>query len=340
MYSSLHTGRELRKTCRFYGPSAEPAQPAPAASGGRRSQQERRFPLVFAAVPALVTSAMSGAPPRCKCEMPARQLVTKKAGPNQGRAFWTCAATDGQGCNFFAWAAGPPAAATTQPAPAKRPFAPQQPERVDGQCKSCRAPVMHQRVSASNTKGNAGRLYYSCPACNRYEFITPLPSQPTPAGLNFFAITDPQTLQSLQALLAVPSGVQLGVGRDYNESGRHVSDYDFLEVVNAWRVLNKSKQARYQAFRQGLSSRTPTVLRDAHMAAAAALRQSPAMQMGAARAEANEVLLLHGTKPQHLYSLLFEGLDPQVASNGAQPPKASATAPCPSSAPAHAFLPA
>jgi DNA topoisomerase-3 len=37
-------------------------------------------------------------PPDCNCARPATMAVTRKAGPNQGRAFWSCRA-----CNFFAW---------------------------------------------------------------------------------------------------------------------------------------------------------------------------------------------------------------------------------------------
>jgi hypothetical protein len=263
-----------------------------------------------------VTMAASAAPPLCKCAMPARQAITKKAGANQGRPFWTCAATDNQGCKFFEWA-GPQVATPSQPAAAPRPSA-APPERVDGQCGQCRAPVMHQRVSMSNTKGNAGRQYYVCSACGSFKWLTPesAPSGAAQPGLNFFAVTDAETLRRLQALLTVPSSVKLGRGRDYVHSGRHSDDYDYIEVVNAWRVINKAKQARFDAFKTSVCARAPLTMRAAHAEAAAALRSAPAMRMGAAHGQSNEVLLLHGTKPQHLYSLLFEGLDPQVSADG------------------------
>ena len=64
-------------------------------------------------------------PPPCLCpaQMPAARRVTRKAGPNQGRPFWVCAATDGKGCKFFAWAGAAPAplssaAALPSPPPA------------------------------------------------------------------------------------------------------------------------------------------------------------------------------------------------------------------------------
>ena len=37
----------------------------------------------------------------------------------------------------------------------------------------------------------------------------------------------------------MPPEVKLGVGRDY-VAGAVPKDYDYLEVVNAWRVLNRS----------------------------------------------------------------------------------------------------
>ena len=105
------------------------------------------------------------------------------------------------------------------------------------------------------------------------EWLTPaaVPS-PSPAGpsgaaaaqLNFYAVTDADTLQRLQALLSVPAGVRLGVGRDYDRSGSANDDYDYLEVAHAWRVVNREKQARFAAFREGLSAHTPCALRPAH----------------------------------------------------------------------------
>lgn len=253
------------------------------------------------------------APPLCRCKMPARHAETKKAGPNHRRPFWSCAATDSRGCDFFQWDGPPRASAAAGPAGPSAAAAParQQPDRIDGQCGQCRAPVAYLTVSSQNARGNQGRRYYQCSACDKFKWLTPAatPSSEPATSINFYAVTDRETLSAVQALLAVPPGVRLGVGRDYTE--QRAVPYDYLEVAHAWRVINREKQARFDSFRQGLTAAPPVALREAHAAAAAALRRTQCMRGSVEpRAEANEALLLHGTKPHHLHSILFEGLAP------------------------------
>ena len=225
-------------------------------------------------------------------------------------------------------------------------------------------------VSHNNTKGNAGRRYYSCGACDFFHWLD-APSTvagATAAGssqddgrrISFYAIDDPDTHERLQQLFCVPANVRLGVGRDYLASGHAGGGYDYLRVVNAWRVINPDKLARYERFRSSLASHAqlralpvaslrercigagidtasfvekddfvraieaappPSVpLRSAHDAASAAVMGAASMAalppLASRDGELNEALLLHGTKPQHLHSLLFDGLDPQVSSDG------------------------
>ena len=42
----------------------------------------------------------------CRCQMPAKRVITKRAGPSRGRPFWMCNRPKWR-CSFFAWA-GPP----------------------------------------------------------------------------------------------------------------------------------------------------------------------------------------------------------------------------------------
>ena len=156
--------------------------------------------------------------PNCRCGMPVAQHVTKKAGPNCGRPYFACSATDGKQCKFFEWAGPPVASSSTAPAP--RTFS-QADDRIDGQCAKCRCPVKHQVVSHNNTKGNAGRRYYSCGACDFFHWLD-APSTvagATAAGssqddgrrISFYAIDDPDTHERLQQLFCVPANVRLGV---------------------------------------------------------------------------------------------------------------------------------
>ena len=47
----------------------------------------------------------SVAGPLCKCYLPSIRRDTRKPGQNQGRCFWSCAATGDRTCNFFAFVA-------------------------------------------------------------------------------------------------------------------------------------------------------------------------------------------------------------------------------------------
>ena len=49
---------------------------------------------------AMMAGQAAAGTPRCLCGVPAVKLVTKKAGPTQGRHFWKCAA---RVCQFFEW---------------------------------------------------------------------------------------------------------------------------------------------------------------------------------------------------------------------------------------------
>lgn len=90
---------------------------------------------------------------------------------------------------------------------------------------------------------------------------------------------------------------------------------DFFQVECAWRVTNPQRLARYQSFVQRLQSAAdekasaPLVLREEY-------RQAVEQLPDETDPLANEVLLLHGTRPEALHSILFEGLDPALARSG------------------------
>ena len=103
-------------------------------------------------------------------------------------------------------------------------------------------------------------------------WVTQAPAPPAPAGapIKFYAVhDDPETRRSLQDLLTVPPGVGLGKGRDYLHSGHSGEQYDYLRVVNAWRIIDPEKARRFDAFKATVvpaASRVP--LRAAYEAAA------------------------------------------------------------------------
>lgn len=264
--------------------------------------------------------------PACKCGIPCVQKTSRTL-DNPDRPFWTCSSTAGKGCGFFLWAAPKPSKAASS---SREPSGSSPLSRDE--CYKCCAPIGHlTRTCKSNTNGNAGREFYKCLQCDHFQWLTSAtaaaaaPPQatgadaaatPDDAELDYYVV-DPDTLAAVQQLFDV-DGAKLGAGRDV--VGRQ--DHDSLEVVTAWRIKNPQRLATYEAFRQRVSCaqhHQPVELRSKHVAAAHAVLASPAFGRDARRGldnSANEALMLHGTKPDHLHKLLFEGLDPDLAKKG------------------------
>jgi hypothetical protein len=101
------------------------------------------------------------------------------------------------------------------------------------------------------------------------------------------------------------------------------SDYDYLRVECAWRVKNPTRTARYTAFYGKLASdyeveRRNEVINwgvrdpDPNHAEAVAGVMDEVEKSGVLPLDdmsLGESLFLHGTKPEHLHSILFDGLD-------------------------------
>ena len=118
------------------------------------------------------------------------------------------------------------------------------------------------------------------------------------------------TRRSLPDLFEIPPYIDLSVGCDICEGG----DHDHLRVECAWRVSNLVKKARYRAFMpKGASLGQPSLaLRKAFAEAGGALfKPLPALSKAWERGP-NEFMLVHGTKPEHHYEVIFEGLDPAL----------------------------
>lgn len=261
-------------------------------------------------------------PPDCKCGVPAATKMSHTA-TNPDRPFWTCASTSSRTCDFFKWA-GPAPNSSSQPSSSSQGGG--HPLSHENCCK-CGADIraLIKQVSSTNANGNAGRLYYKCQSCQHFQFVTsanrharPAP-QPAAAGpaaedVEYFLV-DETTKAAVQQLFSV-SGEKLGAGRDV--VGQH--DHDDLQVVNAWRIQNKERHARYSEFRRRcgvVEHHAPVPLRREFAKATRELMGAPAFKSDEALDVAcNEALLLHGTKPEHLHALLFQGLDPDLAGRG------------------------
>ncbi|CAE8669573.1 unnamed protein product [Polarella glacialis] len=252
-----------------------------------------------------VSTTLSAPGPPCWCGMPTAMVISGTA-KNPNRPYWRCASTSSSGCSFFKWETE-----DWQP--------PQSPQRTPDfspghKCGQCKKPVEVKVVAASNNKGNAGRRYYKCVCCDKFDFLTdaaptPPPTAQTPGSVEY--VVDEITRRQLQELFHIPFGAELGTGRDNRERS---TPYDYLHVECAWRVANPQRQKRFKDFCRGCprGEAVETALWDAQekLMTSASLRDRP-LDHGS-----NQVLLLHGTKPEHLYDILFEGLDPKVSHKG------------------------
>ena len=129
-----------------------------------------------------------------------------------------------------------------------------------------------------------------------------------------------ETLRRLQRLFDVDynDSKQLGIGRDAN-SKVPKGYYDSLKVQRAWRVRPPTQTvAQYEAFRaeQRSKGHAPTRLRQEHAEGVRKLLRGEKGQLEPLCEEANELLLLHGTKAEIVSSILAKSLDPGLARQG------------------------
>lgn len=92
-------------------------------------------------------TTLSAAGARCRCGHPSHLRITRKAGSNCGRSFWTCANTGGYSCGFFQWESDdwePPDSQSSST------------DSEDQSCKKCGKVVKVMTVNENNQKGNAG----------------------------------------------------------------------------------------------------------------------------------------------------------------------------------------
>jgi hypothetical protein len=216
-------------------------------------------------------------------------------GANGGRIYWLCAKCNDlefEGASVRAIAPGGP---------------------------PCRCSVASTQKT-SKTPKNKGRTFWVCARsqCNFFEWVEPQrsqwrqPQQQAPAaaaaarrtrpGFATF-LSDAVTMSAIQKMLHVERGVELGVGRDQLADG---APYDSLKVMGAWKIGNANVLARYEAQRDKIAAECdgsgPPAIREA---VANAFTQLPGGPLSVA---ANEVRLLHGTKPENLASILFDGM--------------------------------
>jgi hypothetical protein len=173
-------------------------------------------------------------------------------------------------------------------------------------CSKCSSTICTKHVSHSQT--NPGREYLKCEVCNafvRWTETTLL--EPVSPDLKGYAdyIVDHETKQSLQRvfdLTSVPRGGWL--------------PYDKLEVATAWRIKHPKCAANYEAYKQQIKDEVNAG--NELLPSVEALTDDTVDRFDNIELDdsVNEALLLHGTDPDHMQSVLFEGLDPNLSRKG------------------------
>jgi len=127
--------------------------------------------------------------------------------------------------------------------------------------------------------------------------------------------------QLLQGLMNVSfkDSKHLSIGYDVHGQREPVGYHDYLEVRRAWKIEPPADAvAAFQEFRESQKTdyMEPTQLRNEYSDAVERLLDSESGYLEPLDKEANEVLLLHGTKPQVVANILKKSLDPGMARVG------------------------
>lgn len=125
--------------------------------------------------------------------------------------------------------------------------------------------------------------------------------------------------KALRALLQTDSA-QLGRGRDVTSS----SDYDSLRLARAWRIVHPLGWTRYVAGLATVKAEMERIRKGAGRGGMPGVKALPTKTAAAATKlakglaeDANETLLLHGTSPSVLLSLISNGLNERFSGSNA-----------------------
>lgn len=189
---------------------------------------------------------------------------------------------------------------------------------------ACRCRQLSVARTVTKEGSNKGRRFWTCAAaserdrCRFFQWhdqelraapVEPVVASSRTAGCqphrkrNGFAtfLSDHTVMQAAQRMLNVSDGTQLGVGRDHTEPA---PPYDSLKVMGVWKIKNDVTNARYEARRAQIAR---DCKRTGHRQTNVTCNEAGAA-LGELHQGVNEVRLLHGTKPENLTSILFDGV--------------------------------
>lgn len=244
----------------------------------------------------------------CKCGKVRERRVAGPSSKFPGRAYFRCGDPN---CEQFDWDDD-----GANPSPRKRAQQSTGPE--------CKCGTVTVERSVKKEGPNKGRKFWSCASwprgCKFFEWqaqsapspqkeakrTSPGKKRPPLPGYATYE-TDWKRKQLLQKLL--DSGVDHGKLKVQSNG-----TYDSFELVEAWKINNPSRMEKYgkalEREKKKVGNESYNLPQD-YLDFMKYLGHD-SMQYQAA----GEVFLLHGTAPENMHSILFEGLDPQVAGNG------------------------
>lgn len=129
-------------------------------------------------------------------------------------------------------------------------------------------------------------------------------------GWSLQRVSDPRTINAIHEMIHVTDPENLGRGRDVRARER----YTDLVVAFAWKIHNPDKEMMYDLKKEFVRTDL-RVLQESKVATPAVETKldSSGEMIAALDKAVNEKILLHGTKPEHVMSIIHNGLNEKLS---------------------------
>lgn len=239
----------------------------------------------------------------CKCGAIREVKTASDASHFPGRKYYQC-----QSCSQFDWAGTPAKLCDTEVGPP---------------CGCKKSSV--QRAVVKNSP-NKGRKFWCCTegrgkGCNFFEWKEDHAASSAARKLDFSQsgaeskkrpalpgyasyLSDWKKVETVQKMMTVdPKFMNLTDER-----------YDSIDVVGLWKISNRVREEKFEAAKERIKKDCPK--RSDYGIPVIYSKPMNALSNNALDDAAGEVLLLHGTGPENLHGILFEGYDTALSNNG------------------------